>query len=146
MRSFLLKDKTPILKWGNIPEEIYFEGKVPEGYSLAVSPHTPYIILDVDNHGDVCGETNIPTELFPELNSTLNYKTKSGKHYWFKYSGEALLVNRASGLGLDLRTHKGYVKWYLPGDIRKYIHLVKDSSLELNVFLEKLFGGYLTKK
>ena len=140
MKSFLLKDKKPIVKWGQIPDEYYFEGKVPEGYSLAICPHFPFIILDVDNHGDINGADNIPFALKGELDKTLNYSTKNnGKHYWFKYSGNKELMNKTSGLSIDLRTHKGYVRWYLDNDIRKYITLIKASSPSLNLWLEKLF-------
>jgi len=48
MKTFLLKEKVPIVKWGNIPDETYFEGDVPEGYSLAISPSNGFIIVDVD--------------------------------------------------------------------------------------------------
>lgn len=142
MKSFLLKDKKPILKWGAVPDEIYFEGKVPEGYSLAISPHDPYIILDIDKHGEVDGFNSIPQVLFIELlNHHFSYPTKNnGLHIWLKYSGNKTLANKASGLGVDLRTSKGYVKWYLDKDIRSYIHLIKDTSPELNEWLEKLFS------
>ena len=49
MKSFLLYNgKSPTVKWSMIPDEVYFEGKIPEGYSLAVCPSDPYIILDID--------------------------------------------------------------------------------------------------
>ena len=60
MKSFLLKEKFPICKWGMIPNETYFEGVVPDGYGLAISPHHPYIILDIDQHGTINGFDNIP--------------------------------------------------------------------------------------
>jgi hypothetical protein len=142
MRSFLLKDKKPIVKWGMIPDETYFEGTVPEGYGLATTPHFPYIILDVDNHGDINGIENIPTLILMELYDTLNYPTKNnGRHYWLKYTGNKGLMNKTSGLGIDLRTDKGYVKWYLDKDIRSYITLIKETSPKLNTWLEKLFTG-----
>lgn len=140
MKSFLLKGKKPIIKWGNIPDEIYFEGEIPQGYSLAICPHAPYIIIDVDKHGDISGFDHIPPGIKNILEETLNYETKNnGKHYWFKYTGDKKLMNKASGLGIDLRTEKGYVKWYLPTDIRDYKHLIKDSSEYLNEWLENLF-------
>jgi hypothetical protein len=141
MKSFLLYNgKSPTLKWGNIPDEYYFEGIVPEGYNLAICPNAPYIIIDVDKHGDIDGFDNIPRELVNELHKSLNYKTKNdGMHIWFKYTGTEHLMNKTSGLGIDLRTSKGYVRWYLDKDIRSYIHLVNDSSQELNEWLEKLF-------
>lgn len=140
MKSFLLKDKKPIVKWGQIPEGVYFEGEIPEGYGLAICPHFPYVILDVDSHDGITGMDNIPVTLLNELNLTLKYNTKNqGVHYWLKYTGEEILKNKTSGLGIDLRTHKGYVKWYLDKDIRSYINLIKPTSKELNLFLESLF-------
>ena len=50
-------------------------------------------------------------------------------------------MNKASGLGIDLRTSKGYVKWYLPGDIRNHINQIKPTSNLLNDWLETLFIG-----
>ena len=141
MKSFLLKDKTPICKWGMIPPETYFFGEIPKGYSLAINPHSPFIILDIDDHGNIVGINNIPKNLKKEIFLSFGYNTKSGYHAWFKYSGNKELMNKTSGLGLDLRTSKGYVKWYLPGDIRDYIHLIKSTSPRLNKFLEKLFQG-----
>lgn len=146
MKSFLLHNKQPICKWGMIPDECYFEGNIPEGYGLAITPHFPYIILDVDNHGDICGDDNLPFIIKNELQKTLNYPTKNnGMHYWLKYSGNNHLMNKTSGLGIDLRTNKGYVKWYLNKDIRSYIHLVKETSNELNQWLEILFCGVNNK-
>lgn len=140
MRSFLLRDKRPIIKWGKIPEEYYFEGDIPEGYSLAISPHDPYIIIDVDRHGDIDGFDNIPGIILSELENTLHYPTKNnGMHYWIKYTGSETISNKVSGLGLDIRSHKGYVRWYLPGDIRNYIHLVQSSSDILNNWITKVF-------
>lgn len=141
MRSFLLKGKQPTVKWGRIPSNIYFEGKIPQGYGLAISPSDPYVILDIDRHGKLNGFTNVPKELEEELyNKHFNYKTKnSGLHVWLKYTGNKTLINRASGLGIDLRNSRGYVRWYLDKDIRSYIHQVKETSSELNTWLEKLF-------
>ena len=140
MRSFLLKEKKPILKWGQIPDGYFFEGTVPEGYSLAICPHFPYVILDVDKHGNVNGFDNISFEIFKELDKHFNYLTKNnGRHYWMKYTGNKHLLNKSSGKGIDLRTDKVYVKWYLPQDIRAYIHEVKDTSENMNNWLENLF-------
>lgn len=47
MKSFLIRDKKPIVKWSLVKDETYFEGDVPEGYSLAVSPSGNYIVIDV---------------------------------------------------------------------------------------------------
>lgn len=140
MKSFLLSGKSPICKWGSLKDETYFEGEVPKGYRLAICPHSPYIILDVDRHGELDGFTSIPINIDKELSKTFNYCTKNnGRHYWLKYTGNKELMNRASGLGVDLRTHKGYVRWYWKDDIRSYIHLVKNTSKELNKWLESLF-------
>jgi hypothetical protein len=143
MKSFLLKDKKPIVKWSMVPDETYFEGTVPEGYGLAICPHDPYIILDIDKHGNINGFDNVPEDLLnQELFNSLYYKTKNdGCHVWLKYSGTKTLLNKTSGLGIDLRTSKGYVKWYLPGDIRDCIHLINETSPELNTWLESLFQG-----
>lgn len=141
MKSFLLKEKTPIIKWGNLPDNVYFEGKVPEGYSLAISPSGNYIVVDVDMHGDVDGFSNIPHLIQMELDTTLNYKTKNnGKHYWFQYTGNKLLANKTSGLGFDLRTNKGYVVWYHNEDIRDCLYKIKSTSENLNTWLEKHFS------
>jgi hypothetical protein len=141
MKSFLLKEKKPIIKWGMLPDNIYFEGEIPAGFQLAVSPSDKYIVIDVDNHGDIDGFSNIPMLVQAELNTSLNYATKNnGRHYWFVYTGNKPLGNKTSGLGIDLRTKKGYCVFYLPGDIRDYIHLIKETSLELNIWLESLFS------
>ena len=141
MKSFLLLDKKPICKWGMIPDETYFEGEIPQGYSLAICPNSPYIIVDVDRHGEIDGFENIPKHLIKELFFSLSYTTKNnGFHIWLKYTGNETLLNKSSKLGIDLRTNKGYVKWYLDKDIRSYKHLIKESSPELNVWLEKLFS------
>ena len=143
MKSFLLKGKKPIIKWGSLPNNTFFEGKVPEGYSLAVSPwgHDNYIIVDVDRHGDIDGFKNIPVHLESQLSKTLNYATKNnGRHYWFKYTGDKILANKASGLGIDLRTNKGYVVWYPKTDIRDRLDEIKETSHRTNEWLEKLFS------
>lgn len=31
-----------------LPDETYYEGILPEGYNLAVSPSVGYVIIDVD--------------------------------------------------------------------------------------------------
>jgi len=142
MKTFLLKDKKPIVKWGMVPDETYFEGNIPEGYGLAVCPNPPYVILDIDRHGDIDGFTNIPEHLMDELREHFRYDTKNmGKHIWLKYTGTEHLMNKTSGLGIDLRTSNGYVKWYLDADIRKYIKDIKPTSKKLNEWLESLFLG-----
>lgn len=142
MKTFLLNKATgtPVLKWGNLPDGVFFEGDVPKGFKLAVCPNAPYIILDVDNKNGKRGMDNIPLSILQELNHSLTYTTKSGFHYWIKYTGEKKLMNRATKYGLDLRTHKGYVAWYLDGDIRNYQHHIKESSPQLNEWLESLFA------
>lgn len=141
MKSFLCKGKRPICKWGMIPHGTFFEGEIPEGYSLAVCPSEGYVVIDIDRHGDVDGFDNIPDHLAYELGDTLTYTTKNrGRHCWFKYTGDVVLANKASNQGIDLRTHKGYVIWYPEEDVREQMHLVKDSSPELNEWLESLFG------
>lgn len=141
MKTFLLKGKQPIIKWGMLPDETYFEGIIPEGYNLAVNPSGNYIVIDVDNHGDISGFDSIPMSFQVELDNTFNYPTKNlGRHYWFKYTGDKPLANKTSGLGIDLRTNKGYVVYYPKNDIRQQLHLVKETSKQLNKWLEKLFS------
>lgn len=141
MKSFLLREKTPVCKWGSLPDGIFFEGKIPEGYQLAISPSDNYIVVDVDNHGKINGFDNIPNIIFTELLYTLNYKTKNnGKHYWLRYTGDKVLANKTSGLGIDLRTNKGYAVWYPDNDIRNCLHLIKNTSEGMNRWLEKLFS------
>jgi len=141
MKSFLTRGKRPIIKWGMLPSETYFEGTVPEGFSLAVSPSEGYVIIDVDRHGDADGFDNIPDNLNFELAQTLHYTTKNnGMHFWVKYTGDKPLGNKSSGLSIDLRTHKGYVIWYPKENVKDCIRNVKESSATLNKWLEKLFS------
>ena len=146
MKSFLCKGKRPIIRWSLLPDETYFEGKLPEGYSLAVMPSGNYIVIDVDRHGDINGFDSLPTKHMIELESTLCYDTKNnGKHYWFKYTGTKPLGNKGSGVGIDLRVgNKGYVIWYPEKDIRECMDEIMPTSEELNEWLEKLFS-YITK-
>ena len=143
MKSFLTRGKKPICKWGSIPDNVFFEGTVPEGYSLAVSPSGDlgYIVVDVDRHGKINGFENIPKHLINEFAGTFSYETKNnGAHYWFKYSGSKVLANKASNQGIDLRTNKGYVIYYPKNDVRDQLHLIRNSSNELNEWLEELFS------
>ena len=142
MKSFLLIKKRPIIKWSMLPDETYFEGTVPEGFSLAVVPSEGYVVIDVDRHGNIDGFDNIPDDLLFEIKNTLTYKTKNnGLHAWFKYTGTKSLANKTSGLGIDLRVgQKGYVVWYPKEDVRDCIHGVNRTSKELNNWLEKLFS------
>ena len=140
MKSFLLIDKKPTILWSKVPDNYFFEGPIPEGYSLAICPSAPYIVLDVDNHGNISGFDNIPLCILSELENHFGYSTKNnGHHYWLKYSGKEHLMNKTSKLGLDLRTNKGYVRWVAPGDVRDYINLIKETSETMNIWLEKLF-------
>jgi hypothetical protein len=141
MKSFLLKEKHPILKWGSLPDNIFFEGQVPEGYQLAISPSGNYIVIDIDRHGDIDGFENIPHLIQMELDESLNYSTKNnGKHYWMYYTGSKILANKTSGLGFDLRTNKGYVVWYPDYDIRDNLDKIKHTSYQMNKWLEKHFS------
>ena len=141
MKSFLLKEKVPIVRWKYIPDNIYFEGEIPAGFQLAVSPSDKYIVIDVDNHGDIDGFSNIPMLVQAELNTSLNYATKNnGRHYWFYYTGSKPLGNKTSGLGIDLRTNKGYVVWYPKEDVRNCLSEIRSTSDHLNKWLEKLFS------
>ena len=141
MKSFLLNGKRPIIRWGNLPDNTFFEGKVPEGYSLAVTPSEGYVVIDVDRHGSEDGFKNIPWNIKQELDKSLHYNTKNkGAHYWLKYTGNKPLGNKTSGLSIDLRTHKGYVVWYPQQDVRYCISAVKESSKTMNRWLEELFS------
>lgn len=143
MRSFLLKNKFPIVKWGSIPEGIMFKGKVPEGYNLAISPTPGYVVIDVDVDIEKGknGFNNIPKVVLKELESTLNYSTKrGGKHYWIKYSGIRPLGNKTSNKSIDLRTNKGYVVWWNDKPIEDCVGDIKESSTRLNNWIEKLFS------
>jgi hypothetical protein len=153
MRTFLLKGGKPLIKWSLIPDNTFYRGEIPEGYDLAVNPHQPYIIVDVDRHNKD-GFLNIPEHLKAELDATLNYSTKNnGQHYWFCYSGNKVLLNKASNLGIDLRigyerytetkwNNGGYVKWHPRNEYRIEDVLWKAqlSSKELNEWLEELFS------
>lgn len=124
-----------------LPDETYFEGQTPEGFSLAVVPSEGYIVVDVDRHGNLDGFDFIPQQLIKELDHTLFYQTKNnGMHFWFKYTGSKPLGNKASGLGIDLRTHRGYVVWYPEEDVRSVMNQVNNTSEEMNKWLEKLFS------
>ena len=141
MKSFLLKDKRPTIMWGKILHGSFFEGNVPEGYGLAICPSEGYVILDIDRHGSINGFDNVPLDIKSLLEAHFSYPTKNnGMHVWLKYTGDKALVNKASGLGIDLRTHKGYVKWYLPGDVRDYMDSIKETCSVMNEWLEKLFS------
>jgi len=155
MKSFLLHNGTPIISWSMLPDNIFYEGKIPTGYDLAVCPHQPYIIVDIDRHeGSKDGFKNTPEHLIMELDSTFSYPTKhNGRHYWFWYTGDTTLMNKASGIGIDLRIGArddnagGYVKWHPRDsmDIRNQLGKINETSEEMNIWLNKLFG-YNSKK
>jgi hypothetical protein len=148
MKSFLLKDGHPTIKWGMLEDEIYFEGNVPEGFDLAVCPSGNIVILDVDVKNGKNGFDFISEEELKELNYTFHYSTKSGgAHYWIAYTGDKILMNTSTKYGLDLRIGAkkgnagGYVKYHHNVDIRECKHLIKKGSKELNLWLESLFLG-----
>jgi len=149
MRSFLLKNNRPIVSWGMLEEGTLFKGDIPEGYDLAVNPHYPYIIIDVDKHQNKKnGFDIIPEHLKQELSNTLNYPTKNnGRHYWFYYTGNSDLPNKASGLGIDLRVwssdknNGGYVKWHPRNTMRieDVLWMAQPSSKKMNEWIDHLF-------
>jgi len=150
MKSFLLNSKTntPTIKWSMLENGVFYEGSVPDGYSLAVCPSENIIIIDVDVKNNKNGYKNIPINHYLELDKTFCYNTGSGgKHYFIRYTGDKTLMNTSTSLGLDLRIGAkpgnagGYVRYQHHTDIRQCIHLIKESSNELNQFLEKLFCG-----
>lgn len=144
MRSFLVKGKKPICKWGSLKDNTFFIGEVPEGYTLGVSPSKGFVVVDVDFHKGIDGSKNIPITIQEELNQTLSYPTKNnGHHYWLEYTGTMNLGNKTSGLGIDLRTSKGYVVWYKKEEVLNCLHLIKETSQTMNDWLESLF--YLKK-
>ena len=150
MKSFLLRNGSPTCKWGSIPSNYYYEGDIPEGYDLAVAPIDNYIVVDVDKKNGKNGFDNIPMNIVLLLQETYHYNTKSGgAHFWLKYTGNEILKNTSTKYGIDLRIGAkdgncgGYVKYHPAKDkkdIRNHIHEIKESSLELNLWLEKLFS------
>lgn len=154
MRSFLLKNGTPICPWGSLKDNTFFKGTVPSGFDLAVTPSPGYIIVDVDNKNGKNGSKNIPAELVNEFEHTFSYPTKNGGfHYWFRYTGKEVLPNTTSELSIDLRVGPregnagGYVKWH-PKDTVKLItaeQKANPTTPELNKWLEETFV-YKSKK
>jgi hypothetical protein len=144
MKTFLSRDKKPICKWGMISDGVHYEGKIPNGYKLCINPHYPYCIIDIDTKPNKNGFNNIPENILLELKTHYNYDTPSGgKHVWVLYSGNKNLANKTSNLGIDLRTHKGYVCYYPADqgeDIRNNVHKIKRTSPQLNEWLEGLFS------
>lgn len=145
MRSFLVKNKQPLVKWGMIPDGIMYKGIIPDNFDLAIVPGPEYIIIDVDRHGDKDGFDSIPNDILTELEKSFNYDTKNnGKHYFLKYTGNVNLPNKGSGTGMDLRTEKGYVVFYPRDDFKKHEYKIKKTSKELNSWIENTF--YYVKK
>jgi len=148
MKSFLVKNKVPVIRWTNLENNVFFEGEIPAGFDLAVAPSGNYIIIDIDRHGKIDGFDSIPKELEGELNRTFNYTTKNnGVHCWLKYTGTDSLANKTSGLGIDLRcahpvTGKslGYVVYYPKDDFRIHLDEINETSKEMNEWIESLFS------
>lgn len=148
MKTFLCKHKKPVAEWGMLPNGTYFKGDVPNGYELAISPSTNIIILDIDCKNGKNGLINLPFDIFNQL-VTFGYRTPSGGyHIWLKYTGDKVLYNRSTDLGIDLRvgsndnSNGGYVIWYprdkiSPFDINDFIF---DTNEDINEWLELLFS------
>jgi len=148
MKSFLLNsDNKPIIRWGLLKDNTFFEGPIPEGYCLAISPSSDMVIVDVDCKNNKNGFEHIPDNILEELSLTFNYKTKSGgRHFWIKYTGSEILKNTSTIYGLDLRIGPkdgncgGYVKYHHTEDIRNCTDKIKPSSVNLNTWLISLFA------
>lgn len=151
MKSFLLnKENKPTIMWSMLENNTFFEGPIPEGYFLALCPSENIVILDVDVRKNGSGFNHIPIHILGELEKTFHYSTKSGgSHYFIAYSGNKPLMNKTSKFFLDLRIGKnestgnngGYVRYQHDVDVRECLHLIKESSPQLNEFLESLFLG-----
>lgn len=149
MRSFLLNNKTntPNIKWGMLPDGIHFIGNIPDGYSLAISPgDSNIVILDCDVKNNKDGYKFIPPNILNELEQSFWYHTKSGgAHFFVNYSGNKVLKNCSTKYGLDLRRGSvlgnagGYVKYNGITPVNEIEFLIKESSKDLNDFLESLF-------
>lgn len=153
MKSFLLKNNKPIVSWSMVSDNTFFEGDIPIGYDLAISPgNSNIIILDVDVKNNKNGYNYIPFNCKIELDKSFYYDTKSGgRHYFISYTGYKTLMNTSTKYGLDLRIGSklgnagGYVKYNHNIDIRNCIHLIKNTSSDLNLWLELLFCGVNNK-
>ncbi len=144
MKSFLCKNKKPICRWTYLKDNTFWKGSISDDYSIGVCPGKGYIVVDVDRHGDKNGFNVLKTlssKLQDELTNTFHYPTKNnGEHFWFKYTGTKNLLNKASNVGIDLRVeNKGYVIWYSDLSIKEAIPLIKESSVEMNKWIESLF-------
>jgi hypothetical protein len=152
MKSFLLKNNLPTIKFSMLPNNTFFEGELPgKDYSLAVCPtDEKMIIVDIDcKEGKGNGYENIPHLIQIELDKSFNYKTKSGgMHIFLHYTGNKILKNCATKYSIDLRIGAnkktgnagGYVKYHHNVDVRECVPLIKETSENLNVWLEKLFS------
>lgn len=155
MKSFLIDGNGKIqVRWGLIPDGIHYEGEIPPGFYKAVCPSGKYIVLDVDNKSqEKNGFNYIKPEILRELEYTFSYKTKSGsgRHYWLLYSGYKILMNTSTKFHLDLRVGAkdkncgGFVRYHHSVDIRECIHLIKETSQQMNEWLESLFCGVNNK-
>mgnify|MGYP003597555947 CR=1 FL=1 len=153
MKSFLLNsDYKPIIQWGKLPKNVYFQGAIPGGMHLACSPSDNIVIVDIDKKLGKNGFEHIPLHIFKELESSFYYNTKSGgAHCFIKYTGNKILKNMSTEKGIDLRIAAkgtncgGYVRWQ--GNIRpeECLHLIKESSKDLNVWLENLFSNKINQ-
>lgn len=153
MKTFLLKNKIPTIKFSMLPDGVFYEGELPgEEYTLAVCPtNEKMVIVDIDcKENKLNGYDYISKDIFNELIQSFHYKTKSGgMHIFLHYTGNKVLLNTTSKFAIDLRVGKnsltgnngGYVSYNGPKDIRQCIHLIKESSNELNKWLESLFCG-----
>lgn len=163
MRTFLVNAdksskyyKKPCCIWGNLPLNTYYQGVIPNGYNLAINPTPGIIIVDVDVDNEKCknGFNNIPARIENELFLSYHYVTKrGGHHFWCKYSGDKVLMNKASNQSIDLRigpevidgnivNNGGYAIYYpaiYGDDIRNHLNEIKETSPLCNEWLEKLF-------
>jgi len=158
MRTFLVNAdknsknyKKPLVNWGLLRQNTFFEGSIPQGFNLAINPTYGIIVVDVDvdKEKGKNGFDNIPHRLFLELEQTYNYDTKrTGRHYYLCYSGDKELLNKASNQSIDLRigpkegNNGGYAIFYPANygdDIRNHLNEIKETSKELNFWLESLF-------
>ena len=150
MKSFLLKLNKPTVLWSLVPDNCYYIGNLPgEDYSLAISPgNSNIIIVDCDVKNNKDGYKFIPPNILNELKESFWYHTKSGgAHFFVKYSGNKILKNCSTKYGLDCRRGSvlgnagGYVKYNGITPVNEIESLIKESSEELNKFLESLFLG-----
>lgn len=141
MRSFLLHNGKPTIKWSMQKPNTFFEGNLPSGFDLAIVPEE-YVVIDVDVKSGKNGFEHIPMKIQVELDKTFFYNTASGgRHYFLSYSGNKELINRATKEGIDIRCgSKGYVKYKGLVDIRECVSLIKTSSPKMNAWIEKLFS------